>query len=104
MAIVAAFVNPLGPAPERETVLLLNASASAVDLGGWRIADRLAHECPVPAGPLAPGATREVVMSGEVQLGNQGGTITLLDDAGLKVAGVSYTAAQARQEGWTIVF
>ena len=104
VAIVAALVNPLGPAPERETVLLLNASASAVDLAGWRIADRLAHACPVPAGPLAPGATREVVMSGEVQLGNQGGTITLLDAAGLKVSGVSYTAAQARQEGWTIVF
>jgi uncharacterized protein YukJ len=102
--IVAALVNPLGPAPERETVLLINASASPVDLGGWRIADRLAHSCPVPAGPLAPGATLEVVMSEGVQLGNQGGTITLLDAAGLKVSGVSYTAAQAGWEGWTVVF
>ena len=99
--IVAALVNPLGPAPERETVLLLNASPSPVDLTGWRIADRLERSCPVPAGPLAPGATLEVVMSEGVQLGNQGGTITLLDAAGLKVSGVSYTAAQ---EGWTIVF
>ena len=102
--ILAALVNPAGPAPERETVLLLNASASPVDLAGWRIADRLMHSCPVPAGPLAPGATLEVVMSEQVQLGNQGGTITLLDAAGLKVAGVSYTAAEARQEGWTVVF
>ena len=39
--IVAALVNPAGPAPERETVLLLNASPSPVDLSGWRIADRL---------------------------------------------------------------
>ena len=43
-------------------------------------------------------------MNGDVRLGNQGGAITLLDGAGLKVSGVSYTTAQARQEGWTIVF
>jgi uncharacterized protein YukJ len=102
--IVAALVNPAGPAPERETVLLLNASPNAVDLTGWQIADRLKRKCPVPAGSLAGGATLEVVVSGEVQLGNQGGAITLLDRAGLKVSGVSYTAAQAAREGWTIVF
>jgi hypothetical protein len=38
------------------------------------------------------------------QLSNQGGLITLLDAAGLKVAGVAYTADQARQEGWTLTF
>ena len=99
--ILAALVNPLGPAPERETVLLLNASPSPVDVTGWRIADRMAHTCPVPPGSLAPGATLEVVVSEHVQLGNQGGTITLLDATGLKVAGVSYTGAE---EGWTVVF
>jgi uncharacterized protein YukJ len=102
--IVAALVNPVGPAPERETVLLLNALPDPVDVTGWRISDRLKRTCPVPAGTLAAGATLEVVIGGEVQLGNQGGTITLLDGAGLKVAGVSYTAAQAGQEGQTIVF
>ncbi|HYH89454.1 MAG TPA: hypothetical protein VEX67_09480 [Solirubrobacteraceae bacterium] len=71
---------------------------------GWRIADRQKRTCPVPAGTLAPGATLEVISSGEMRLGNQGGTITLLDGTGLKVAGVSYTAAQAREEGRTIVF
>ena len=102
--IVAALVNPVGPAPERETVLLLNASPDAVDLTAWRIADRLKRTCPVPPGPLAAGAPLEVVVGGDVQLGNQGGAITLLDGAGLKVSGVSYTTAQAKQEGWTIVF
>jgi hypothetical protein len=38
-----------------------------------------------------------------VQLGNKGGLITLLDNKGLKVDGVSYTEEQAK-EGWTIVF
>jgi hypothetical protein len=39
-----------------------------------------------------------------VQLGNKGGIITLLDDQGLKVEGVSYTEQQAQREGWTLVF
>jgi hypothetical protein len=40
----------------------------------------------------------------EVQLGNSGGTITLLDARNHKAHGVAYTAAQAAREGWTIVF
>jgi uncharacterized protein YukJ len=102
--IVAARVNPLGPAPEDETVLLLNASPHEVDLTGWRIIDRLNNACPVPAGPLAAGATLHLHLDGGVQLGNRGGTITLLDDKGLKVAGVSYTANEAQREGWTLTF
>jgi len=39
-----------------------------------------------------------------IQLPNEGGIITLLDNKGLKVHGVSYTAKDAANEGWTIVF
>ncbi|HEX8065416.1 MAG TPA: DUF2278 family protein [Thermoleophilaceae bacterium] len=102
--VVAALVNPVGPAPEAERILLLNASPSPVDLTGWRLADRQKVSCPVPAGPLAAGATLEVQPSEGMQLGNRGGAITLLDAAGLKVSGVSYTDEQAQREGWTIVF
>ena len=146
--IVGALVNPVGPAPEAETVTLINASPAPVDLTGWRIADRMKNSCPVvsadpagpapagpapvgpapvgpapvgpapagpapagpapvgpaPAGPLRAGQTLAVAMSGGVQLGNGGGTITLLDTAGRKVHGVAYTSGQAAREGWTIVF
>lgn len=102
--ILAAMANPVGPAPERETVLLLNASPQAVDLTGWRVADRLKHTCALPGGSLAAGATLEAPAQDGVQFGNQGGAITVLDAEGLKVAGVSYTVAQAKREGWTIVF
>jgi uncharacterized protein YukJ len=104
MRIVGAMANPVGGAPERETVLLLNASPDAVDLTGWRLADRLGRTCPLPAQSLAAGALLDAAVAQPVQLGNQGGSISLLDAAGLKVAGVSYTAEQARQEGWTITF
>lgn len=102
--IVAALVNPPGPAPERERVVLLNASPDPVDLTGWQLADRLKHRCPTPASALAPGETLSVELPPTVQLGNNGGVITLLDTGELKVDGVAYTRDQARAEGWTLVF
>jgi uncharacterized protein YukJ len=102
--ILAAMVNPPGGAPERETVLLLNASPAAVDLTGWTLADRAKQTCTLPPGPLAAGQTLTVALTNGAALSNKGGSITLLDRAGLKVAGVSYTAEQARQEGWTVTF
>lgn len=102
--LVAALVNPRGPAPEPESVSLLNASPDPVDLTGWRIVDRLGQGSPVPSGPLAAGAFLTVPLGGGAQLGNHGGEITLLDAGGLKVHGVSYTAEQAGREGWSVVF
>ena len=103
VAIVAALVNPEGPAPEHETVTLLNASPRDLDLAGWSIADRNKKRHAL-ALTLDAGATVAVALPPTVQLGNQGGIITLLDSAGLKVDGVAYTRDQARREGWTIVF
>jgi uncharacterized protein YukJ len=102
--IVAALVNPVGPAPEQEAVVLLNASPAAVDLTGWQIADRQGRTSPAPATALAPGDTLRVALTAQTQLGNDGGAISLLDAAGLKVDGVAYTGAQAQDEGWTVVF
>lgn len=104
LRVLAALVNPTGPAPEAERVLLLNASPDPVDLTGWSIADRAGTRCPVPDGVLAPGSILAVQVSNGVALGNRGGTITLLDAGGLKVHGVAYTADQARREGWTLTF
>jgi hypothetical protein len=56
------------------------------------------------SGTLAAGATVAVPLQPPVQLGNKGGIITLLDDQGLKVDGVSYTEQQAQLEGWTLIF
>ena len=49
-------------------------------------------------------AARSCASSQPFALSNKGGLITLLDDKGLKVHGVSYTKEQARDPGWTIVF
>lgn len=103
MRIIAAMVNPLGPAPERETVTLLNASPETIDLEGWQIADQLKRKHRL-SGMIDSGTTITVTLSPQLQLSNKGGLITLLNNNGLKVDGVSYTAYQAQKEGWTIVF
>lgn len=104
LRIAAALVNPAGPAPEAETVTLLNASPEAIDLSGWALNDRSQHRLALPAVLLAAGATVVVPVSPSLSLGNSGGTITLFDPDGLKVHGVSYTRAQAVREGWTTAF
>ncbi|WP_062383319.1 DUF2278 family protein [Demequina iriomotensis] len=102
--IVGALVNPEGPAPEAETVTLLNASPAPVDLAGWLLADRAKHTCAVDVAALAPGHAATCRLAPQVQLGNSGGAITLLDATGLKVDGVAYTRDDVRAEGWTVVF
>jgi hypothetical protein len=102
--VIGALVNPVGGAPEAETVTLINASPELVDLTGWRIADRDKRSSPVPGGKLNAGTTLVVATGDGAALGNNGGTITLLDPQGLKVHGVSYTGDQAHDEGWTVVF
>jgi uncharacterized protein YukJ len=102
--ILAALVNPAGGSPEHETVLLLNASPQQIDVTGWRLADRMKATCALPSVRLDAGAALNVPVTNGMALGNKGGSITLLDRAGLKVSGVAYTAEQAQREGWTVTF
>jgi uncharacterized protein YukJ len=101
--VVGALVNPTGPAPEHETVTLLNTTPAAIDLAGWQLADQQKRKQPLSGG-LAAGETRRIAIAAPLQLGNKGGIITLLDNRGLKVHGVSYTKQDADREGWTLVF
>jgi uncharacterized protein YukJ len=101
--IIAAMVNPKGPAPEHETVTLLNTTSEEVDLTGWKLTDKRKQQMAL-RGSLAKGAALLVVVEDPMQLANSGGIITLLNPQGVKAHGVSYTASQARHEGVTITF
>jgi uncharacterized protein YukJ len=100
--IVAALVNPT-QSPEVEVVTLLNTAPHQVNLTGWALLDTQKKRLPL-SDVLGAGATRVVRVSQPLALSNQGGVITLVDEKGLKVHGVSYTREQARHPGWTIVF
>lgn len=100
--IVAALVNAT-QSPEIEIVTLINTAPHDVDLTGWALLDTQKKRLALST-PLAAGATRTVRIQQPFALSNKGGVITLVDDKGLKVHGVSYTKEQARHPGWTIVF
>lgn len=102
--IIASLVNPVGPAPERETVTLLNPGTVEIDLENWSLVDRLGQRMYLPAMTLPSGDAVRIVLTPPVQLGNRGGTLTLLDPAGLKVDGVAYTRDQVSEEGVTLVY
>jgi Uncharacterized conserved protein (DUF2278) len=104
LRIIGALVNPVGPAPEAETITLLNTSPGDIDLDGWAVLDRLKQRMTLPPQTLPAGTTTRIDVQPPLQLGNKGGLITLLDPAGLKVDGVAYTQDQAAREGWTITF
>jgi uncharacterized protein YukJ len=102
--IIAALVNPVGPAPEPETVTLINTTAHDLDLDGWALLDRLKQRMPLEATTLPAGETTRIPLRSPIQLGNQGGLLTLLNPSGLKVDGVAYTKQQAQAQGRTLVF
>jgi uncharacterized protein YukJ len=100
--IIAALVNA-AESPEAEFVTLLNTTARALDLAGWKLADRDKHSMAL-TGTVAAGETLRVRLTPPVVLPNRGGVITLLDASGLKVDGVAYTREQAAKPGTTIAF
>jgi len=102
--IVAALVNGPGPAPEQETVTLLNTLAVAVQLDGWALLDSADRRMPLDGTALGAGEAARIRLTAPVQLGNSGGVLTLVDPAGLKVDGVAYTGDSVREDGVTIVF
>jgi uncharacterized protein YukJ len=100
--IVAALVNAT-QSPEIEVVTLLNTAPHDINLAGWALLDTQKMRLPL-SDVLRAGATRVVQIRQPLALSNKGGAITLVDDKGLKVHGVSYTKEQARHPGWTLVF
>lgn len=100
--IVGALVNS-SASPEEEVVTLLNTAPHTINLAGWALLDTNEHPVAL-TGSLAGGSTTTVKVVRPNALSNQGGIITLVNETGLKVDGVSYTKAQARNPGWTLVF
>lgn len=100
--IVAALVNS-SSSPEEEFVTILNTSPHTISLDGWGILDGQERRHSLQ-GQIQAGQALSVRIQPPVALSNKGGLITIVDENGLKVDGVSYTREQAKHPGWTIVF
>ncbi len=107
--IIAALVNPEGGENQPshtgrpESLTLFNYSPDLISLRGWSLETKTKrltlNESSVPAGSCL-----NIALMGELPLGNKGGMISLINDQGAKVHGVSYTREQARKEAWSIRF
>ncbi len=105
--IMAALVNPMGDDPGKETVTLINTGAETVSLEGWMLLDAMNHRYQVSdqAAEIRGGEVFVIRLpKNSVQLSNKGGEIRLLNRDGKVVHQVSYTKAQAREQGVTILF
>lgn len=100
--IIAALVNGVHT-PENETVTLLNTTPHDIKLDGWFLVDTAKYKIPL-SGTILAGSTQMIQLALPAALSNKGGVITLIEQNGLKVDGVSYTKDMARNPGWTLVF
>lgn len=103
MSIIAAMVNPIGPEPEKESVVLLNASPRDLPLSGWKLVDQY-QNTQILSITIARHGVATVPLKPPMKLGNSGGLLTLLDPTGKKVQGVKYSKADAQKEGWLVRF
>lgn len=102
--IVGALVNPSGTDSGQERITIFNTSSHDLNLNGWQLLDRNDRADRLDGRlPFAEARTFKLSGSG-AQLGNKGGTITLLDQRGLKVDGVAYTQSDASVQGRALVF
>jgi uncharacterized protein YukJ len=106
VVIAAALVNPKGNEVGNEKVVLLNTTDTPISLTGWKLIDRQQQAFVIGNVTIPATGTVEVriPVSSPFRLSNNGGTISLLNSAGLKTSGVRYTKQQASPEGQLVRF
>ncbi len=109
--VMGALINPEGPENQPshngrpESVTLLNRTPKIIVLNGWKLEDRNQSRQKLDGLSIEAGEVLQVNLAGSrMTLGNSGGTITLIDEHGLKIDGVSYTRHEGKKQGWTNVF
>ncbi|MDJ1467222.1 DUF2278 family protein [Xanthocytophaga flava] len=103
--IIAAMVNPSKDDVGKEFVVLFNSDNEAIALHNWRIADKAKLYDVLGNIFIEAHTSLKVRLSGNgAQLSNKGGIISLLDQEGNKIDGVSYTKDQASVENRLIQF
>ena len=103
--IISAMVNPVGDDVGFEMITLVNVAAKEVVITNWSLKDKNDNVHVIEEKTIKPGEFFPVKLSGKnVQLSNKGGNIRLYDDKQKLIHKVSYSKAQARNQGATVLF
>ena len=102
--IAHALINPTGADPGHEVVVLANLATTTHKLTGWTLTDHNNRTTPITAA-INPGGVLAVTLDGTgVQLGNNGGSLTLHNDTGEILDSVTYDKADATPENRYVRF
>ncbi len=101
--IVAAMVNPAGDEQTKETVYLINITNEPIDLADWEIENN-AQKRQKLSNLVIPPHQISIVSVNALQLSNKGGIISLYDNQGQKIHGVTYTKEDSAIEDELITF
>lgn len=100
VVIVSALLNPSSGNP---TVGLLNRMDKPISLDGWRLTD--AKKSITLSGEIAPGAYRQFSCDrNKLKLSDNGGVLSLINQHGQKIDGVSYSTPDYMTKDVTTVF
>jgi len=84
--------------------VLASLATTAQTLRNWRLVDKNGRVTPVNV-TIGPGQSSLITLDGAgVQLGNNGGTVTLQDENNVQVDVVTYTAADAAADNRYVRF
>ncbi|KAL4788198.1 hypothetical protein BJX76DRAFT_200016 [Aspergillus varians] len=104
VAIRQAIVNPPGPGDRAQSVTLANLTDRRVSLSRWKIRNSSREEQVLPRNAALPAMTTGDFDIPNCPLSQDGDTITLLNEDGLKVAGVRYNSWQGNIQDEPIIF
>ena len=100
--IICALLNRSQQA--KQIISILNRSEKKIVLDGWAFADRQKRKQYLHGQSIEPGSFLSIPVESNIVLPKEGGIITLLDNKGIKIDGVSYTQKDCLKEGWTTKF
>ncbi len=102
--IAAALVNPVGDERANEWVSLINIGSASVDTAGWKLTDHLGRVHDLPDQTIEPGVAIRVQPVADMQLRNNGGSITLRNSQGQQIDRAFWVREEGSRQGQPVVF
>ena len=94
----------LNPQEGKRKITLLNRKNQDVAINGWQLAGQKG-EALLLEGVIQPGEFKTLEVSDDIpRIPEEGGTISLIDNSGVKIHGVSYTTPDYAKKGYIKVF